>query len=563
MDTKRSYSKTDIKDVKLADEYGVNPLDYVDISLINIGLSIGAINNLMKEGVHTVCDLLNLTENELYGIKNIGKRSIEIIREALEDIFKSDRKALVRRSFDIIVDGKKKTNKMHRREKSALEKYKDAALIAGYEISKEAYINPDKVIPIMNALSGYSDDVTSMEERKKELVLNFEKIPKERHHLEIYPFIEAYSGEPEYKRVLKEIFYKKDRIIDIITKENIDDEHFYELAKFVVWLCFDISEICSSYLDDFLNDETSRKIINMRVKGKPLKTICEKAEVESPRIYALEKSLLKNLRALLSRHNLVKMIVALNGGNGIVEDETLDNHFGKYKEIILHYLKKINRNAISHDNSFDVYCLDAESTQLLLSIMDTFPKEIEEEELEEIIIDVAGRTGVSEEMLVRMVSNRYQKTGNIYHMGKLSNLAAFSYILKKYYPEGIRINCSEELDEFYDKAKELYGKDNLPKNKRVLANAVAKVGIHSYRGVYIHKDYVSYPKSVVYRIDEYIKGLDRNEISAYELYIEFYEVLVKETNIKNHYMLFSILRYELENQYLFKRNFVIAKLKLM
>ena len=117
-----------------------------------------------------------------------------------------------------------------------------------------------------------------MEERKKELVLNFEKIPKERHHLEIYPFIEAYSGEPEYKRVLKEIFYKKDRIIDIITKENIDDEHFYELAKFVVWLCFDISEICSSYLDDFLNDETSRKIINMRVKGKPLKTICEKAE---------------------------------------------------------------------------------------------------------------------------------------------------------------------------------------------------------------------------------------------------------------------------------------------
>jgi DNA-directed RNA polymerase alpha subunit len=106
MDTKRSYSKTDIKDVKLADEYGVNPLDYVDISLINIGLSIGAINNLMKEGVHTVCDLLNLTENELYGIKNIGKRSIEIIREALEDIFKSDRKALVRRSFDIIVDGR-------------------------------------------------------------------------------------------------------------------------------------------------------------------------------------------------------------------------------------------------------------------------------------------------------------------------------------------------------------------------------------------------------------------------------------------------------------------------
>ena len=54
------------------------------------------------------------------------------------------------------MDGKKKTNKMHRREKSALEKYKDAALIAGYEISKEAYINPDKVIPIMNALSGYS-----------------------------------------------------------------------------------------------------------------------------------------------------------------------------------------------------------------------------------------------------------------------------------------------------------------------------------------------------------------------------------------------------------------------
>ncbi len=553
MDTKKSCSNTDMKDVKLAEEYGVNPLDYVDISLINIGLSIGAINSLMKEGVHTVCDLLNLTENELCGIKNIGRRSIEIIRETLDEIIQDDRKVLVR----------KRTGRMPGREKAALEKYKDAALMAGYEISKEAYVNPDKVIPIMNVLSHHTESIASIEDRKKELLENFDKIQKDRHYLQIYPFIEAYTCDAEHKRILKDIFNRKDRVIDIVNKENLDDGHLNELAKFVIWLCFDMKEICSSYLDVFLNEETSGKIIGMRVKEKPLKTICEKAEVESTKIYTLEKALMKNLRALLSRHNFVKMIAALNGGRGIVEDKTLGKYLGKYKDIVLHYLKKINKDAINHDNAFDVYCLDMESVQLLHRIKEEFPREIEEEELNGVIADAAAKSGLSKEMIERMVCNRYQKTGNIYHIGKLSNLSAFGYILKKYYPEGIRINSSRELDEFYEKAKELYGENNLPKNKRVLANAVAKVGIHSYRGVYIHKDYILCPGFVVDTIDEHLKRMTQEEISAYELYIEFYDILSKETNIKNHYMLFSILRHELESKYLFKRNFVIKKLKLM
>ena len=41
--------------------------------------------------------------------------------------------------------------------------------------------------------------------------------------------------------------------------------------------------------------------------------------------------------------------------------------------------------------------------------------------------------------------------------------------------------------------------------------------------------------------------MTQEEISAYELYIEFYDILSKETNIKHHYMLFSILRHELES----------------
>ena len=58
----------------------------------------------------------------------------------------------------------------------------------------------------MNALSSYSDDVTSMEERKKELVLNFEKIPKEGTIWKYTPG--AYSGEPSTNEFL-EIFYKR------------------------------------------------------------------------------------------------------------------------------------------------------------------------------------------------------------------------------------------------------------------------------------------------------------------------------------------------------------------
>jgi DNA-directed RNA polymerase subunit alpha len=60
--------------------------DRLDLSLAEIELPVRTVNCLEEEGIFTVRDLLRRTPQQLLNINNFGKKTLEVIYEALEEI---------------------------------------------------------------------------------------------------------------------------------------------------------------------------------------------------------------------------------------------------------------------------------------------------------------------------------------------------------------------------------------------------------------------------------------------------------------------------------------------
>ena len=135
----------------------------------------------------------------------------------------------------------------------------------------------------------------------------------------------------------------------------------------------------------------------------------------------------------------------------------------------------------------------------------------------------------------------------------MSLAAMYSLVLKKYYPNGIKLYNDSETRRFRHYVHKLFGNVYLPENNRAIAVRLADLTILCDKGKRILPDSVMIPRELLAKIHDAILQSEQPEIMFKDLFEQFKNELLLNTNISNRYFLQGLLRYSYAREFTFTR----------
>ena len=337
--------------------------------------------------------MLARTTDELKAIKNMGVKSVNEIVQKVKD-YVSDPA-----NFDVatISDVSNHTPKHERIEldpafKSALEampmgdeystdgfsdnqmghfeKLKDASETVGEDICFEAYLNPEYVLTICNALMEFATPYMQYRNAMKEAVQKIGNLPDSMRQLKAMLFIRAYSATAGEK-----LPYLLSECSDDTTVEHIPllyeklrkEENMTVLTsdtnKFLGWLNFDVFTLISSISANIRSilagrNERAIEIFALRSKGETLEAVGSLYGVTRERIRQIESKVHRTFWNVYEKqkYDLIMLVYALQNGDNVLHFDELKNTVGDEFAAVLWACIKHNQE---HEHYYYSKTLDA------------------------------------------------------------------------------------------------------------------------------------------------------------------------------------------------------------
>jgi hypothetical protein len=488
-----------------------NDIFLLDDSVAGLNMSIRSTKALNNAGINTIKKFLELKDQDLYAIKNIGKKNTEEILSRRNNI----RKIMV---------------------------YKDNS-----------------------GLSGQQDPLERLRE-------SFRHIPESRLNKSIQDYLSCCTGG---LNAFADKFYTLPESVSVVNDlplmfESIcgDDKKSRDFLLLLDILAFDVKESLNDIINKvFSNKKYNRalKTLQERIDGKTLQKISDKTSLTRERIRQIENRGVKLLVKYLNEFNL-NLLAFVNAecdcGYIITVNELNEYLNGiKHADFFVYVLKtRTLWDNYTFNKKLNVFYNNAVITDInaISDRIFALPDIIEEDKRDDIVLQINRETNFPVKIIFIVFSYIYKHSGKVYHRNKLSLSRMYDYILEKYYPAGIKLFDDDIIEEFKEQLIDIFGSGKVPDNNRAIYAGIVKQSVLCGRGTYIHSGHIVISGEMIEEIDAYIAASPKKVISINELFENFKQKLSLCSNINNRYFLQGVLNIYLNDKYFVRRD-TIAK----
>jgi len=580
------FSKVDENEKYNNDSDSVNKESeqlYNDEAIDIMGLSVRSNNCLKRNNIFTVVDLLKLSDEDLMSFKNLGLTSFKEIKAKLEEIIKiiipvdlnnystkeksnvQIKKGSLNKSLKIAIESIICANEkienaeiFTQSEVDFLEKVKVAVEELGGEICMEAYLCPEKIIPLNKMFSEFLYEYQKQTYKRKELFSAFSGISIQRKQCKVMPFIIVYTNDEKLKNVLKNIFsdceyiYELDNIFNSIVINEID---FLAVINFIKWLVFDINELVFDIFSKIYKKDRSKEIIGCRANGGTLEVAGQLVGVTRERIRQIEKKVQARFDYINSRIKILLLISAIRNGDSIItEDEILEMINVNTTELI-YFLKNSDSKYYIYNKELKLFILDKNiSCSLINEFLNQLPNRFLKDDLPQLI-EKANDENIPEELILCLINKEYKLTGEFYHNSNLSLTNMYKIIVEQYYQNGIKLFDEFEMMRFKARLEDEFGEIKWnTKGTRSISARITDFTVLCDRGRYILPSQIRIDIGLLNEIHNFVHNHDRPNIMFTEIFEMFKERLLSESNIDNRYFLQGVLKYYWKDEFSFSRD---------
>ncbi len=545
--------------------YGYDPNDYRYLNVTDLGFSQRLGNRLLNHKIFTVADILMKNYFDYKEIKGFGQgcfHELNVYLDSLENLRYEKEK--IKYEINLFTLYKYKDNilngdfsfvdnlQMDESILSILEMFKNGHVLLGRELIDACIHQTEYVVQLMETIEKYIN-VTSIK-------LNSEKylqsLPKHRAENKVLTIINAFGDIKEVKDNLISYCDREDMLLKEFVMKNYCNSNSNNpfLFKFFKWCNYNINQDIRSFFVDVIKNDRMLLIIRMRAERKTLELIGNTVGITRERVRQIEKKIYRYFNTWQKKSRILFKIIAEQKDECVIMASTLMEYSGGYKNEFLYLLRNNVPTGVSYNKQLDIFVIGEEDIiERLQAYVDDLPDAFGEHKIAEYVEFAIGYD-LPEELVFKAINESYRKTGDTYHRTRLTRVLMYADILSRFYPDGIWIYNSDELEKFKEKLIQEYGNIEFT-SKRAISARLGDVGILCGRGRYCSKKERYISSELANKIHTYIIESDMPIFLTNTLFSVFENELRTE-NVNNKYYLQGILRELYGEEFIFRRDYI-------
>lgn len=553
-----------------AEHYLIDMLEYADVSVTALPFSIRVINRFTGNGITTVAKLLEATPAQLMQLKGFGRICLVEVEKYCETLaqngsapsFPSPKKQESKKKFkkfneQIALGDFSFVEQMELSddERVYIAELEDAYDILGAEFALECITEPEKIAPILEMLNtSFQDEIR----RYLEIQNLARNIPSTRISKRALWYIKAFTIKEEEREFLNELCSSENTTIaEMVAHFEYKNDRLFRLTKqFLKWCTFDLHEEIDQLFSKLYINERSRTVIQARAAGQTLEQAGNLLGVTRERVRQIEMKVKRTFSRLHSRVRIVSKIAAERDGDTILTATEIAHYCDNDSDELLYLLQSYEGTNYTYDKQLGVFVLGDDSLHDRVdAYLETLPNVVNDEQFEKYAAAAEDEEDIPKEMFEKAFLESYRRTGAVYHRSRLSLAVIYQDIMSKYYPDGMHVYDSVELNQFCKYVVNEYGDVHIPENDRALPGRLSSICILCGRGRYRLKKEQYMPKKLVDKIYDYIKSENSPIYLTGSIFHIFEDELIA-AGIDNRYYLQGVMHEIFADKLTFRRDYI-------
>ena len=429
----------------------------------------------------------------------------------------------------------------------------------GVEICKVAYFTPEKVQSITLALDDYCTKYVTIRCREKVLLNLFKDINPKLTRSPLYPLVMAFSGIHEQREFILDCFHSTKYVwqiqncFEMIAK---DPKIYKSLLPFLDFLKYSSQSLFDDKMAGIFKKDNHQQILACRAQGGTLEDAAKILGVSREGARQIEKNVQYAFDRANRHQRPIWLLCAELGGKLIIEEDVLFNEADCKSKILWYLLCNSSSKYYTYNKDLRVFLLCDDASEAIQQAIDILPDHISIKDAEAILDNISNTVNFPIELVHRLFDKQFSQNGTFYAKKRISLTSMYNYVLRQFYPHGVKLFDELEIEQFKSYITKTFGDVKFPPTNRAIDARVANIAVLCNRGAYIHECYVNIPDKMIEKINDYINNSPRIAFSFLELFEIFKDELLLCSNISNRYFLQGVLKLKLGNKYRFNRDYI-------
>lgn len=564
-------------------------------SIERLPLSVRSTNSLKRANITSIRDLLELNAEALYNIRNIGATSVKEILTVIADLQKSfddlQRKdyfasenisRLPASSFQrlqplietLLLEPSLEAvdfTALSENEQTFFRKLIQSVDIVGSDMAVQAYLDGEKMLPVMEALYHFHNKT----ERQNAVLKLYDAVPSYRRNRKLLPYIRSPLTQALYDSYtpLSPFICEESTLhalYQTFQTTSPETNTLHSMHSLLNFLALNYPRVIHESIDSALSSAKpphAAYILRQRCAGKTLKELGDDFGITRERIRQIESKLIKKIAAkiLSLPFDPITIVYAEQGEDCVLLLEEIKDYYKNVGELDI-FLRIITDSDLFRSADFvlnefdDIFVLSGakQSVEQAKQLIAQQPNLLSVEEGETFLQNLFCQTALTPKTLRKLFHLDYKLIGSLYrrHRSRPTFSEIYEYMLLTYYPSGMWIYNDIEINRLRTFIASCFDDIILPEANRAISLRIADVSVLCDRGKYIHPKYIQVDQGVINEIFRYIRTDERIALSFHELFELFKDNLAARSNITNRFFLQGALKYYNQDDLYFARNYV-------
>lgn len=338
-------------------------------------------------------------------------------------------------------------------------------------------------------------------------------------------------------------------------------KYYNNMEKLFLFLNKDISSIIFNIYSNFTLKMKRVEVLKLRSEGKTLEEIGFKFGLTRERIRQIEVKLLKKYQILITKSNILNLIISVSNSNHVITCNEIKNIFGNDYMTFIYIIKRIEIKSFQYIEDLDLFDYsELNWYQDIYDFYDELPSKIDKNYLQSKINGFALNFNDDKEFYIEysniLIFKLYNKLGDVYSKNSLKYIDKYRHVVEKYFHDGIYIYNEDHMNKFI----KYYIKE-------FNDTSIVKKSARSHQGIFSR--FCCLVDKGKYDIEDKIPELDIEMLDLIERYINkiggvalyssiynhFEDKLIKH-NVKNKYILQGILKKQYGQKYFYYRDYL-------
>jgi hypothetical protein len=377
------------------------------------------------------------------------------------------------------------------------------------------------------------------------------KLTSDIRNAKLSYLIDAYASNKDKNKILKNIFHEyKCIFVREITKLTNVPLKTYKCSiviDFLRWLSNIKEEKLFNEFVAIFKNERDKNIFKARAIGNTLEEAGNQHGITRERVRQIEVKIMRSFVYYANRVKPHYILLAMTENENIISDNLIKKIYGDYSIDFKYALRKGNIKNIKFNEELQSFVFDDTEWQELLKLyFNDLPQIIECKQVDNVLKPIFCGAGfpIEYKAIKKIVLSKYLIIGNTYSKTQIGVGSLYLAVIKKYYPNGIKLFDKFETKRFKIFAENMFGEVDWPNTARAISARIADGTVLCGRGRYILPNCIKIDDSLLLEIHDYIKKCERNTLLFHELFERFKEKLLNHSNIDNRFFLQGVLKYK-------------------